>query len=96
MKKVYLDDILIIESLKDYIKIVTKNNKYIIHQSLSAFTASLPPQRFLRIHRSFTIALDKVDAIVGNCLEIQGIKYTIGRSYLKQTKEAILPATDET
>lgn len=95
MKKVYLDDILIIESLKDYIKILTKNNKYIIHQSLGAFTASLPSRRFLRIHRSYTIALDKVDAIVGNSLEIQGIKYTIGRSYLKQTKEAILPETDE-
>lgn len=96
MKKVYLDDILIIESLKDYIKILTKNHKYIIHQSLSAFTASLPPDKFLRIHRSFTISLDKVDAIVGNSLEIRGVKYTIGRSYLKQTKEAILHEDDET
>lgn len=94
MKKVYLDDILLIESLKDYIKVVTKNNKYIIHQSLSAFTESLPSDKFLRIHRSFTIAIDKVEAIVGNSLEIQGVRYTIGRSYIKDAKQAILKNSD--
>lgn len=90
MKKVYLDDILVIESLKDYIKIKTSSERYIIHQTLSSFTESLPAHKFIRIHRSYTIAIDKVEALEGNTVEINGIKYTIGRSYIEEVKETIL------
>lgn len=90
MKKVYLNDILLIESLKDYIKVITPNKSYIIHQTLSSFTESLPPNRFIRIHRSYTVSLDKIEAIEGNSLEINGKRYVIGRSYLSQVKDIIL------
>ncbi|WP_423820261.1 response regulator transcription factor [Salinimicrobium sp. TIG7-5_MAKvit] len=90
MKKIYLDDIKIVESLKDYIRIITTSGKYIVHQTLSNFTDSLPADKFIRIHRSFTISLDKVEAIEGNCLQIDGNKYTIGRSYLNDVKETLL------
>jgi len=90
MKKIYLNDILVVESLKDYIKIVTFTSKYIVHQTLSSFTDSLPAERFLRIHRSYTISKNKVEAIEGNCVEIAGFKYTIGRSYLNEVKESLL------
>lgn len=90
LQKVYLDDIIVIESLKDYIRIKTKNNKYIIHKTLSSFTEELPVEKFIRIHRSYTIAIDKIDAIEGNSIEIQGIRYTIGRSYLNDVKGRIL------
>lgn len=90
MKKIYLSDILVIESLKDYIKIVTSTSKYIVHQTLSSFTESLPKSRFIRIHRSFTISVNKVDAIEGNCVEIAGYKYTIGRSYINEVKDSLL------
>lgn len=90
MKKINLQDILVVESLKDYIKIITCTGKYIVHQTLSSFTESLPAERFLRIHRSFTISVNKVDAIEGNCVEINGYKYTIGRSYLSEVKEHLL------
>lgn len=90
LQKVYLDDIIVIESLKDYIRIKTKNNKYIIHKTLGSFTDELPAEKFIRIHRSYTIAIDKIDIIEGNSLEIQGVRYTIGRSYLNDVKERIL------
>jgi DNA-binding LytR/AlgR family response regulator len=90
MKKINLQDILVVESLKDYIKIITCTSKYIVNQTLSSFTESLPPERFLRIHRSYTISINKVDAIEGNCVEISGYKYTIGRSYLNEVKEHLL------
>ncbi|WP_031427499.1 LytR/AlgR family response regulator transcription factor [Flavimarina sp. Hel_I_48] len=90
MNKIYLNEILIVESLKDYIKIVTFTSKYIVHQTLSSFTDSLPAERFLRIHRSYTISKNKVDAIEGNCVEIAGLKYTIGRSYINEVKESLL------
>lgn len=90
MKKIYLDEILIIESLKDYLKINTTTGKYIIHSTLSDFTNQLPHKDFLRIHRSYTIAINKVDIIEGNSIEIEGIRYVIGRSYLEKVKGILL------
>ena len=77
MQKIYLDEILIIESLRDYLKIKTIANKYIIHSTLSSFTEKLPSNNFIRIHRSFTIAIDKIEAVQGNSVEIDGVKYVI-------------------
>lgn len=90
LKKVYLDDILVVESLKDYIKIITKTGKYIVHQTLSSFTDELPSDKFIRIHRSYTISINKVDIIEGNSVEIDSIRYTIGRSYLNDVKKVLL------
>ena len=59
MKKIFLNEILVVESLKDYLKISTLTNKYIIHSTLSDFTSLLPERDFIRIHRSYTIAIDK-------------------------------------
>ena len=90
MQKIYLDEILIIESLRDYLKITTISNKYIIHSTLSSFTEKLPSNNFIRIHRSFTIAIDKIEAVQGNSVEIDGVKYVIGRSYIEHVKNKIL------
>ena len=90
MKKIYLDEILVIESLRDYLKITTQTNKYIIHSTLSNFTNLLPESNFIRIHRSFTIAIDKIDTVEGNSVEIEGIRYVIGRSYVEDVKKKIL------
>ncbi|TDN95044.1 LytTR family two component transcriptional regulator [Salegentibacter sp. 24] len=90
IKKIYFNEILLVESLKDYIKIITRSGKYIVHQTLTNFTNSLPANKFLRIHRSYTISVDKVDAIIGNSVEINGSLYVIGRSYLNEVKARIL------
>ncbi|ADY30152.1 LytTR family two component transcriptional regulator [Cellulophaga geojensis KL-A] len=90
LQKIVLDDIMVIESLKDYIRIKTKSDKYIIHRTLSSFTDELPSDKFIRIHRSYTISISKVDTIEGNSLEIGGIRYTIGRSYINDVKETLL------
>ncbi len=95
LQKIYLDEITVIESLKDYIRIITSSSKYIIHRTLGSFTDELPSDKFIRIHRSFTVAIDKVDVVEGNSLEIGGIRYTIGRSYLAHTKSVILSKTVE-
>ncbi|MEP2240168.1 MAG: LytTR family DNA-binding domain-containing protein [Maribacter sp.] len=90
LQKVYLEEIMVIESLKDYIRIITPTAKYIIHRTLSSFTDELPGDNFIRIHRSYTIAVDKVSVVEGNSVEIGGIRYTIGRSYLADAKSRIL------
>lgn len=90
LQKIFLDEIVVVESLKDYIRIKTTSAKYIIHKTLGSFTDELPSDKFLRIHRSYTIAIDKVEAVEGNSLEVDGIRYTIGRSYLNDAKSRIL------
>jgi DNA-binding LytR/AlgR family response regulator len=90
MKKIFLNEILVIESLKDYLKINTLTGKYIIHSTLSDFTNLLPERDFIRIHRSYTIAINKIDAVEGNSIEIEGLRYVIGRSYIDDVKQRIL------
>ncbi|CAI8299996.1 MAG: Transcriptional regulatory protein YpdB [Flavobacteriaceae bacterium] len=89
LQKVYLDEILVVESLKDYLKIFTTTERFIIHQTLSSFTDDLPKDKFIRIHRSFTISIDKVDSIEGNSVQIDGVRYVIGRTYIDKVKKII-------
>lgn len=90
MKKVFLDEILVVESLKDYLKISTTSSRYIIHQTLSSFTEQLPSDNFIRINRSYTVAIDKIESLEGNSVEIGGIRYVIGRTFLEEVKSKIL------
>jgi DNA-binding LytR/AlgR family response regulator len=94
LKKIYIDEILVVESLKDYLKITTLTDRYIIHQTLSRFTEKLPSSNFIRIHRSYTIAIDKITAIEGNSIEVGGVRYMIGRTYLESVKRKILNLPD--
>ncbi|TXE09111.1 response regulator transcription factor [Gelidibacter salicanalis] len=90
MKKVFLDEILVIESQKDYLKITTTNGRFMIHSTLADFTDVLPASDFIRIHRSYTISISKIDAVEGNSIEIDGMRYGIGRSYIDEVKAKIL------
>ncbi|OQD43127.1 LytR/AlgR family response regulator transcription factor [Croceivirga radicis] len=89
MKKICFEEIIYVESLKDYIKIITKNGNYVVHSTLSSFTDQLPADQFIRIHRSITVSIDKIDTVEGNSLEIGGQRFTIGRSYIDSAKEKI-------
>ena len=76
--------------MKDYLKITTVDNRFIIHQTLSSFTEQLPQDNFMRIHRSYTIAIDKIEVIEGNSVEIAGVRYPFGRTYIEEVKNKIL------
>ena len=93
--KINLNDILYVESLKDYIKIITSAGDYVVHKSLSAITEELPQSNFMRIHRSYTISINKIEALEGNTVEISNRKIPIGRNYTKQAKERIFNINDD-
>lgn len=88
--KIKFNDIFYIESLKDYIKIFTGNGDYFVHKSLTSITEELPKKNFIRIHRSYTIAIDKVVSVEGNLVEIASKKIPIGRKYVNYAKQTIL------
>jgi len=93
--KVNLNDINYIESLKDYVKVATSTEDYIVHKSLTSITEELPAAAFIRIHRSFTISINKVIAIDGNLIELPNKRIPIGRNYIKQTKDRIINRKEE-
>ncbi len=72
IKKVLIDELLYIESMKDYVKIFQKGKPMLITLvSLKQMEQQLP-NRFLRVHRSYIVATDKVEEIDGNTLKISG------------------------
>ena len=90
MVKINIDEILFIEGMKEYIKVVTVDKTYITHKSLTSLTEELPLDRFIRIHKSYTIAIDKVKFIEGNRIQILSYAIPIGRNYSKDVKSRIL------
>jgi DNA-binding LytR/AlgR family response regulator len=81
MIKIFLKDIVLIESLKDYIKVITENKTIITKQSISALEEMLPKDAFIRVHRSFIIAVNKIDAFNTDTIEIAKNEIPVGRLY---------------
>jgi DNA-binding LytR/AlgR family response regulator len=87
--KIAITEILFIESLKDYIKVVTPGNFWISYQTLTSITEKLPEDKFMRIHRSFTIALDKVTTVEAGGVEIAGKLIPISRDLRQEVIKRI-------
>lgn len=88
MIKARYTDIIYIESMKDYVKIVRVNDKpLLVKQSISSLEAVLPTHLFLRIHRSFIVAINKITAFTNHDVEIDGLEIPIGRLYAHQLEK---------
>jgi len=94
LMKIKLNDILFIESLKDYIKVITTLGDYLVHKSMTSISEELPKEYFIRIHRSFTIAINKISFLEGNSVKIANRRIPIGRNYLQVAKQKILNKKD--
>lgn len=81
MVKVPLCDILYIEGLSNYVKVITTSRCLITYQKLSYLEQKLPDRQFIRIHRSFIIAAEKIEAYTPNAVEISGKTLPISRNY---------------
>ena len=85
MVKVQLDEIVYIESLKDYSRIVRTGQKpLVLKKPISSIEEMLPAHLFIRIHRSYIIAIHKVTAYTHNDVEIGGLEIPIGKLYRHQ------------
>jgi len=84
MIKVFLKDIVYIESLRDYVKVKTLTGQIVTYQKISYLEQKLPENKFVRIHRSFIVAFDKVSSFTLQAVKIGGIEIPIGRNYKQQ------------
>ncbi|MEM8895272.1 MAG: LytTR family DNA-binding domain-containing protein, partial [Bacteroidota bacterium] len=89
MVKIRLGDILYIESLKDYVKVVTSEKEIITHQQISYMEHKLPENQFIRVHRSFIVAIDKVEAFSATDIEMGKHHIPIGRNYKNEVTSTL-------
>lgn len=89
--KVFLDDILYCEGLKDYVQVYLTNGKKIVTLCTmkSMEEDILEMDNFLRVHRSFIINLEKVESIIGNSFKINGKVIGVGKSYLEKVRKLV-------
>lgn len=90
--KISINDILWIESLRDYVKVVVKEQVYITKQKISLLEEMLPESKFVRIHRSFMVAIAKIDSFYSYSIEINGHELPIGRNYKQDVQKKLKQA----
>ena len=89
MVKTRMNDILYIESVKDYVKVRTTEKEIITQQKISYLEESLPKEQFLRVHRSFIINRERIDAYSATDVEIGTHHVPIGRNYKNDVIQAL-------
>jgi DNA-binding LytR/AlgR family response regulator len=87
--KLQLHEILYIESLKDYVKVVTKDRSIISKQSISAIEENLPEETFLRIHRSFIVSLSKIESFTAGVIQVGKYELPVSRSYRHEVERVL-------
>ncbi len=79
--KLRKDDILFLESMRDYVKFVTAGKSYITYSTLKNMEEKLIGQTFLKVHRSYIVNINKIDDIRGNTIYVLGNQIPIGKGH---------------
>lgn len=89
IQKIDLSDILYMEGLRDYVAIHTTAGKILTLQSMRSFQEQLPESHFMRVHKSYLVALDKIQFIERNRIVIAGNYIPIGETYQEQFQQRL-------
>lgn len=89
MIKVMLQDIIYIESMKDYVKIFTNNGMIITKQSISSVEAMLPEKQFVRTHRSYIVSTIHIKSFTSELIEIKDGEIPIGKLFRNEVLKAL-------
>ena len=89
MIKVALADIIYIESLKDYIKVIATSGTIITKQSISSIEETLPKELFMRIHRSFIVAINKIESYSNDLVWVGKTELPISRMYRHEVEKVL-------
>jgi hypothetical protein len=85
--KLFFDKVIALEAMKDYTKIVVKENSYMVHGNISSFIKKFPKDKFVRIHRSTVINVDFITSFEGSTVNLERNHYTIGGKYMSDIKK---------
>lgn len=90
MKKIFVNDIVYIESWKDYVKVFLAGGEYVLaKQSISSMENLLSDHKFIRVHRSYLVSFDKISGYNGIAVQLTGHEIPIGRLYKQAVMERL-------
>ena len=84
-----LNEIMYIESMKDYVKIYTQQGMLITKQSISSVEAMLPEREFVRTHRSFIVATRHIKSFTSDLIEIHNTEVPIGKLFRNEVLKVL-------
>ncbi|MEQ9278595.1 MAG: LytTR family DNA-binding domain-containing protein [Balneola sp.] len=87
--KICLNEIIYVESKRDYVLIKTLNKEVVTHQTLTYMEERLPNPSFLRVHRSFIINTEMIESWSNNEIELPDIQIPIGRTYKREALKVL-------
>jgi DNA-binding LytR/AlgR family response regulator len=87
--KVYIAKIKWVEAFGDYIKINTEDENHLVHSTMKSFESELPEEKFMRVHKSFIINVDKVEKFNSKFAEIGTTKIPLSRNKKEELAKAI-------
>lgn len=89
LQKINFSDMLWLEAQGDYVKVHTPEKSFMVHTTLKSIEDKLPPQRFVRVHRSFVISLEKIDKIEENIIYVKNKAIPVSDTYWKSLKKRL-------
>lgn len=89
-EKIYFNDILYIQGMQNYVVIYTSKGKYMTLLYLKNLEQNLDSRSFIRVHKSYIVAIDKIDAIEGNEISLQSHRIPISRIYREQVLKQVV------
>lgn len=81
LKRIAINDILYLEAMGDYVKLFTPQKFHAVHTTLKSVEEKLPSSRFLRVHRSYIVALNKIDSIIDGVIKIDKAAIPVADAY---------------
>ena len=87
--KVFFKDILYIEGLKDYVKVFTRTERILTRLNLKGIEEKLPSHLFMRVHRSFIVALSKIEAFQKGHVQVDKNMIPVGETFKKEVLEKL-------
>ena len=93
-RKVFLSELKYIEALGDYVKLVTEHDSLVVLSTMKAFEQFLPKERFLRIHKSYIVNLDRVQRYNSKQIELENQSLPLSRNRKTDLVEALAAAAN--
>ena len=93
-KKIPLSQIRWVEALGDYVKIITYDERILVLSTLKSIEEQLPVNKFLRIHRSYIVNLDKVENFSSTSVEVEGRNIPMSRKRKSKLEAKLIPDLD--
>jgi len=89
-EKVMYNDLLYIEAMENYVKLQTQTKKLVVYLTFKSLTDYLPANKFIKVHKSYMVAIDKVTSVAGNDLYIGKEPIPISRTLKEEVMNALL------